>query len=77
MREAVPHRPLEHTWVRWIAKQHMDDVTPANAVSLSTALKSLRERKLIMVRRNEGGRAYSACLSSARFDYAMRLLDGT
>ena len=68
---------LGEDWVRWVPKHHVDEVTPASSASASKALKALEKRRLMLVRRNDGGRAHTVRLSDAGLDYAMRELDGT
>ena len=69
--------PLTEAWVPWKPKQQdlMPDFTPEEASSLSKALVSLEGRRLLMVRRHEGGRAYAVRLTVPGYTIAMELLN--
>jgi len=68
----------ELAWAPWQPKRQglMENVTTGEASVLSRALVSLEERRLLMVRRHPGGRAYAVRLTRPGFDVAMELQAG-
>ena len=62
-------------WVKWEPKKQglLPNFTPKEASSLSKALVSLEDRRLLMVRRHDGGRAQAIRLTVPGFDVAMEL----